>query len=61
MIGTHQDQRHQRAGAVPGHAAEDRGKKRDARDQQELIDRNVGEGCGEHCARTVIAIVRREQ
>src|SRR5439155_23473044 len=39
----HQNQRHQRAGAVAGQAADNGGKQRDARDQQELKQGNIGE------------------
>src|ERR1700694_3450670 len=39
----HQNQRHQRAGAVAGKAADDRGKQRDAGNQQKLSQGDVGE------------------
>src|ERR1700687_5556733 len=39
----HQNQRHQRAGAVAGKAAGDRGKQRDAGNQQKLSQGDVGE------------------
>jgi hypothetical protein len=40
----HEHERHQRAGAVTSHAAEHGRKQRNARDQQDLVDRNIGEG-----------------
>src|ERR1700682_5310734 len=39
----HQNQRHQSSGAVAGEAADDRGKQRDAGNQQELSQGDVGE------------------